>query len=131
VSYAHTNSPSGIFRALPSYSETSNGSQSIGRDGGGDEEDSYSAKEAMLIEHSKDCWSILRPGFIQRKQLSIDSPKDKGNKRTRDVFEEEYSEEQSGEFPTIVAEHAWPVLDWFLNIFEQDEVLTEDQKTSE
>ena len=114
MSLAHTNSPSGLFRALPSYTDAKDPIDSMELE----EEDSVVGREAVCIKDSRNCWAILREGFIRRKTFAITSPKPKGKGRDNHLEEEEFP---SGD-PAVVAANAWPVLDWIVTIFERDEL---------
>ncbi|KAF9070119.1 hypothetical protein BDP27DRAFT_1324322 [Rhodocollybia butyracea] len=107
VQFARTNSPEGVARALPSYDCHNVNS---------DSSESFIAKESRCISEGKNCWNILQKGFIHRTILS--SPTKKGSRRTN-TYEED-SDDDSGA-SDIVAEHAWPILDFLLILFERDE----------
>ena len=115
MSIAHTNSPSGLFQALPSYaSGNATGPVEL------DDEDSIVGKEAICIKESRNCWAILKEGFIRRKTFAISSPKPK-RKGRQDYLEDDPFIADS-EIPAVVSPNAWPVLDWIVTIFERDEV---------
>ena len=67
---------------------------------------------------------MLQDGFVQRKSIAPSTPKGKGKKK-RKIYE--FVEDPirfDGDRTTrvaVVAEHAWPVLDWLLMLFESDE----------
>lgn len=81
----------------------------------------------MCIKEAKHCWGILKDGFVQRKTPALSTPKGNGKKRGRDHFAQEdvFNEAAVAEPPCVVSENAWPVLDWLVGVFEQDEILTE------
>ncbi|EGN99820.1 hypothetical protein SERLA73DRAFT_72605 [Serpula lacrymans var. lacrymans S7.3] len=127
TSFALTNSPISIYRALPQYGSHNDVRSSP--DLTGEEDDSIIARESACIVKSKHCWAILKERFIQRKQLSVMSKK--GNRKSRSSYiydhEEEASVESAEPSPlSSVADHVWPVLDWLIILFENDESLTED-----
>jgi hypothetical protein len=93
------------------------------------EEDSYVAREAKCIQEAKHVWAILKDGIIQRKVVVPMTPKGKGKKRIRDYEyieeEEKASDAEGAALPSVVSEHAWPVLDWLLMVLDKDQLLTE------
>lgn len=58
-------------------------------------------------------------GFTKRQKRMLPTPKGKGKNRTH-IFEEPFQTEGRA----AVGENSWPVLDWLLLIFEQDELQT-------
>lgn len=105
VSFATTNSPTAVIRALrPSDAELE------------DDNDCFVATESMCISRCKNCWQILAEGFLDRNQPIFSTPKGKGRQIDTGTSSDEVSETQAP-----VGETAWPVLDWLLLIFEQDE----------
>lgn len=135
VSFAITNSPGSLARALPECLNVSDWNAKLTEVDENLEEDSYIAREAMCIKEARHAWAILREGLIQRKTAAPTIPKGKGKKRRRDyeyVEEEEIRFDGDGVAPlAIVAEHAWPILDWLLMVFESDELITEKSGLSE
>lgn len=112
------------------------------------EDASYVAREAMCIKEAKSVWAILREGAVRRKVVPWSGPSGssfslinspikkggmgKGKKRRNCEYVEEEETWFNGDWdgdeppaPAVVAEHAWPVLEWLLMLFEKDEVLTE------
>jgi hypothetical protein len=122
ASLVATYPPAVLFGALPRY--TAEGHSLVG------DEDEYSviAREAMRITECKNCWAILAEGFIQRKKFGHFGSNDNSNSTTRkfrgkDPFADDDDEDASDDdVPCIVAENAWPVLDWIIVIFERDEI---------
>lgn len=123
TSFLLTNSPNSLGRALPEYGSISEWNtrreKNLSEDLG---DESYIAQEARCIRDARNAWLILQEGFIQRKSIAPMTPKGKGKKKRRDY---EYVEEEptplDGNRIAVVAEHAWPVLDWLLTLFESDE----------
>jgi hypothetical protein len=104
VSFATTNSPAAVIRALrPSDAELE------------DDNDCFVATESMCISRCKNCWQILAEGFLDRNQPIFSTPKGKAKRRDTSVSFDP-SESQAP-----VGETAWPVLHWLLLIFERDE----------
>ncbi|KAJ6594151.1 hypothetical protein B0H19DRAFT_918584 [Mycena capillaripes] len=106
VSFATTNSPAAVIRALrPSDAELE------------DDNDCFVATESLCISRCKNCWQILAEGFLDRNQPVFLTSKGKGKRPdTGASFDDEVSESQAS-----VGETAWPVLHWLLLIFERDE----------
>jgi hypothetical protein len=128
ASFALTNSPGALGRALPEHVSNSDWLAKIRKNDEDQEEDSYIAREAMCIQEAKHVWAILKGGMIQRKVMAPISPKGKGKKRRRDyeyVEEDQPSDAEGAAPPAVVSENAWPVLDWLLMVLERDELLTE------
>ncbi|KAJ6500075.1 hypothetical protein C8R47DRAFT_1110343 [Mycena vitilis] len=104
VSFATTNSPAAVIRALrPSDVELE------------DDNDCFVATESLCISQCKNCWQILAEGFLNHHQPISSTPKGKG-KRQDTGLSCDLSESQAP-----VGETAWPVLHWLLLIFERDE----------
>jgi hypothetical protein len=120
-SLATTQSPDSLARALPSYESTvgvaTNATEDIG--------DSDVAREALCIKEAKDCWSLLAEGFLSKGKVLFSTPKRKGNRRRRGTVDDFTPlDEQVGTSRSIVADSAWPMLDWLLTLFERDERLS-------
>lgn len=101
--------PEILLRGLPSYSPP----------GGtvlNEEADSYVAKEARCIRQAKDCWSILKEGFIHETAAA---PIKTRWQRRQSHDDQDAAHAQS---PLIVAENAWPVLEWLVRLFQEDEL---------
>ncbi|KAI6046030.1 hypothetical protein EDC04DRAFT_2631644 [Pisolithus marmoratus] len=127
-SFLCTNSPDTLFRGLPKYAaiattERATRSEAVNKDY---DEDSPIAREALCIKDSKHCWAIVKEGFIQRGKLAP-LPEER-RKRLRKPAIDSVDDDSDNAFnpvTAVVAEHAWPVLDWLLRLFERDEILTE------
>ncbi|KAF9244949.1 hypothetical protein BU15DRAFT_41638 [Melanogaster broomeanus] len=120
LSFLSTNSPESLFRALPKY-PLHNDRPEPGSDE--HDEDSVIARESLCIKDCRNCWAILKGGFIPRKRL-FSLAQDGRRKRGRDIYalDDVDLENESTTQPAIVAEHAWPVLGWLLSLFEKDEL---------
>jgi hypothetical protein len=112
MSYAITNSPSTLAHALPSYEKAD---ELIDMAYG----ESVIAAEVACIPKARHCWEILMDGFTQRQKRALPTPKGKGKNRTH-TFEVPFQSEGRA----AVGSNSWPVLDWLLLIFEQDELQT-------
>ncbi|KAL0571342.1 Superkiller protein 3 [Marasmius crinis-equi] len=106
-SFAQTNSLEAIFKALPACSRNEDPTSS--------DMDSALANEALCIPRCKSCWNLLAKDFIRPGG-------DLHNERRRHNVNSD-SEEESAE--SVVAEHAWPILEWLLFLFERDEAFAE------
>ncbi|KAI0062905.1 hypothetical protein BV25DRAFT_1803153 [Artomyces pyxidatus] len=127
MSFAQTNSPSALLRALPSYDEL--GTKNPGDSGdpvmdGASEQDSLVARGAARFQQCKDCWQILRGGFIPPAEESPSVVPGSPSKRRRVEVPMYYSHSSEDGPPSTVGSTAWPVLDWLLTLFEQDETET-------
>lgn len=127
-SFLRTNSPDTLFRGLPKYAavaanECATRSEAVDKDY---DQDSPIAREAMCIKDCKYCWAIVREGFIQRGKFTP-LPEERRKRQTKPAVgsADDDSDNACNPAPAVVAEHAWPVLDWLLRLFERDEILTE------
>ena len=124
ISYALTNNPETVAAALPSCDDRRN------VDGGVDRDlvESMIGKETMCVQRAKSCWKLLMEGYTARgrgRGNVLGSP-GKGKGKDRAAYDSD--EEDTGHFDeeedAVVGEDAWPVLEWLLVLFEQDELLT-------
>lgn len=121
-SFLATNAPGSLFRALPRYplGDIADVGLLASSDSGHDE-DSIIARESLCIKDCRNCWAILKEGFIQRKKLL---PQEASKKRGRGTYDVQDADLDQGRgTPALIAEHAWPVLQWLLSLFEKDELL--------
>lgn len=120
LSFVRTNTPASLFQALPQPRR----SNELPFEG--DDHDSVVAKESLCIKDAKHCWAILKEGFVPRirvSQPSLLAGKKKRGKLIADT--EEYVEEnRSNSVLAPVAEYAWLVLLWLVELFRRDESLT-------
>ncbi|KAG6378154.1 hypothetical protein JVT61DRAFT_13843 [Boletus reticuloceps] len=129
-SFLATNSPASLFRALPRYPLHDAADTDLLPESSrnGHDEDSLIARESLCLRDCKNCWAILKQGFIQRKKLL---PQNSRQKRERGAYDlEDAVLDQGYDTPAVVAEHAWPILQWLLSLFEKDELL-KSQKSGE
>lgn len=75
------------------------------------EDNSPLKDELLAIQSLKDCWGLLRDGFVKRKQVG----------RSHVDEDESIEAESTGTESTIVGPYAWPVLEWLIQAFEKDE----------
>ncbi|KAG9121328.1 hypothetical protein FRC07_002748 [Ceratobasidium sp. 392] len=66
--------------------------------------------EAVRIGRAKDCWGMLREGFLVRRDDAL---------VRRDDSDEDEDEEERTVY--VVAPYAWGVLAWWIELFEADE----------
>ena len=123
---ADVNSPASLLRALPAYLDPSDADHTplfdpeLPSDG-----DSFVASEAARFRNCKNCWNILKFGFIKSLADSSTLPASPQKRRRGNASAAEYSPADEEEFSLVVGENAWPVLDWLLLLFEKDESMTE------
>ncbi|KAG6900499.1 hypothetical protein C0993_009809 [Termitomyces sp. T159_Od127] len=116
-SFAITNAPEAIAAALPSYDRRRDMSVTQAGDDGSLE--SVIGPQSMCISRAESCWSILAQGFTQRGQTcSVSS----NNEKERSYILDEDDSPNDLE-SMVVGDNAWPILDWLLLLFEQDEML--------
>lgn len=120
MEFAATNTPAGLLRGLPKYVERNSEEDVIV---GEDDEDSFISKKAKCFRHSKNCWEILRDGFVKHHKEEVAQKRGRGRPRRRPGGDDE-DEDGSVGYQSAVGENAWPVLQWLLAIFERDERLT-------
>jgi hypothetical protein len=128
ASFAITNTPNALLRGLPSYPGPDDDSTD---NIGDDDPDSFIARESLRLKDGRGCWSTLNDGFYKRgsSAMMATSPKKSDKKRRHDSFEDDELSDafDSAESFSVVAENAWPVLDWLIMVFERDEAMTENK----
>ncbi|THU95400.1 hypothetical protein K435DRAFT_755933 [Dendrothele bispora CBS 962.96] len=115
-SFANTNNPTGILRALPAYPSDKPGPLPESED-----LNSLFAKEAYEnFSDCQSCWKILAEWFIPRvMQRAQQKGKDK-------IVHQRDSDELDEVELSLVSDKAWPILDWLLTLFERDEQRMEE-----
>jgi len=115
--FALTNTPGSLLRALPSYPQPSEVHHlDVRPDAGEDDGDSHIARQALRIKNAKDCWNLLKEGFVQYKPYAAASPKKRGTRLRRDDDDLLAAfENMNAKTPDLVGEQAWPVLGWLLS----------------
>ena len=126
IAFMHTNNPSSIFRAIPSYGTPNTGKKGIHfKDAADvddvinrDMEDSPIGKEARALGQVKDCWGLLEPGLVKRK----------GRRRSDESdSDEEYETDgmdlgrKSKTTERVIGKHSWEMLEILVEGFEEDE----------
>ncbi|KAH9992651.1 hypothetical protein BJV77DRAFT_944958 [Russula vinacea] len=121
---ADINSPTSLLRALPAYRDPNDA------DGGPpdfdpelpSDVDSFVASEAIRLKNCKNCWNILKFGFI--KSLA-DGSSTSSKAAAGYCSAADLSHANEEDTSLVVGENAWPILDWLLVLFEKDESMTE------
>lgn len=126
TSFALTNRPSSLARALPESVNISEWHQRQMKIEESEEQDSFIAQESMRIKGAKDVWALLKGGAVQRKAVLPMTPKRKGSKRRSELDHNQEDLPLDVENSATVGENAWPILDWLLMLFEKDETLSEE-----
>ncbi|TFK54239.1 hypothetical protein OE88DRAFT_1167099 [Heliocybe sulcata] len=125
TSYLATNTPDSLLHALPSYPPPKGRDRTRTNDMMDEDEDSFISREAANIAQCKDCWTILREGFIKRTD---GDPSDRSGMKTRkkSILDDDtmYIDSVDTDAPAIIAKDAWPVLEWLIEAFEKDASLT-------
>ncbi len=126
IAFMHTNSPSSIFRAIPSYGVSNAGRKGVRfKDAADvdetvnlDMEDSPIGKEAKALGQVKDCWGLLEPGLVKSKGR-------RGNEEDSSDEECETDETNLGlkskTVKRVVGKHSWGMLEILVAGFEEDE----------
>ena len=124
---ADVNSPASLLRALPAYPDPSDADDAPLFDPElPSDVDSFVASEAVRFRNCKNCWNILKFGFIKSLADSstlLGSPRKR--RRRGNSTAAEYGPIDEEDSSLVVGENAWPVLDWLLVLFEKDESITE------
>ncbi|KAI0305759.1 hypothetical protein B0F90DRAFT_1617325, partial [Multifurca ochricompacta] len=128
---ADVNSPASLLRALPAYPDLSDGGPSVAASAPDSElpsdVDSFVASEAIRFRDCKNCWNILKVGFIRSLSCStITVPKSPRKRRLGESTVKGTPVDEGSS--SVVGENAWPVLDWLLLLFEKDEFMTETSR---
>ncbi len=120
--FAQTNTPESLFRALPSYTNPENNAFSAYTD----EDDSDISKQSRCIRAAKNCWEVVKEGFIQRDvQVAVGTTH--GRRRSRRGIDHRPfgSDEEDAETPDPIGQHAWCVFETLLTLLEKDEAARE------
>ncbi|KAF8520484.1 hypothetical protein BU17DRAFT_89072 [Hysterangium stoloniferum] len=117
--FIDTNSPECLMRALPFHTYTdSDGVKDVNPFTEADlkenhEDNSPLKNELAGMQSRKDCWEMLKVGFIKRKQQDHRSRMD--NTAIKDDSEELPD-------PTV-GPYAWPLLEWMIHVFEKNQCM--------
>lgn len=128
MGYARTNAPASLARALPHYGVSDLRGLPISLpvlEATDDDNDSEIDKYARRVRDAKNCWEILREGFVKPAGQGGDvaAPRTRTSRHGQRTDESD-GEDSPSDVPAPVAPHAWPVLDWLLAVFEKDEAAT-------
>lgn len=125
ISFALTNSPASLFRALPSYPlEPDSPSRVDGVDLALDGVDSYIARIAQCVGTAPNVWALVKPSFVRWDSPAAIGISGKGRKRrsVNPIKEEHVDLALDEEGPVaVVADDAWSVLSWLVLVFQKDE----------
>ncbi|OAX41066.1 hypothetical protein K503DRAFT_767997 [Rhizopogon vinicolor AM-OR11-026] len=122
LSFVRTNAPASLVQALPQ--PRVNGCNELPFES--DDHDSVVAKESLCIKDAKHCWAILKEGFVPPIKIPPSSLLAGKRKRGKVINNtQEYPVEHLGNsILAPVADHAWLVLQWLVELFQCDEYLT-------
>lgn len=123
LSFVRTNTPTSLFQALP-QPRVNGACDELPF--GSDDYDSVVAKESLCIKDAKHCWAILKEGFVPRIKNSPSSvPAGKRQRSKISTRAEQYVEDNLGDVVLApVADHAWLVLQWLVELFQRDQHLS-------
>lgn len=105
------------MRAIPSYGDPNDAgsvrfgddaNESVNRELG----DSAIGKSAIALGHVKDCWGLLEPRVIVRQDYISDDSS---------VGDSDEEDEESSSRSKSVGKYSWGILEFLVEIFEQDE----------
>ncbi|TFY69615.1 hypothetical protein EVG20_g3075 [Dentipellis fragilis] len=121
MAFASTNSPGALLRALPSYGDPGQKGADPAHFEDDAEEDSSLARESSRLKRCKDCWQMLKEGFLRPQTDGMGLIPGSPSKRRRmdaPVYHHSHNNDLSA---AVVGTNAWPVLEWLLYLFEADE----------
>ena len=127
-SFAQTNSPAALLRALPSYEDPDEINFAMRR-ADGEIYDSEISRFSRRIADARSCWEVLKEGFLRPEVFAQDAPASPTkNRRSRRSARLSMSDEEDmvAGSPGPVGPLAWPVLDWLLTVLEKDEASPPD-----
>ncbi|KAF5326265.1 hypothetical protein D9611_000039 [Ephemerocybe angulata] len=116
----NTNSPEALGRALPSYASQESIQEAE------EHLDSPLAKQAACLKNAKHCWELLEENFVFRNQVVV-SPKGKSKLRRNHSIEEAIFSGSPSSGTAVVADEAWPFLEWLISLFEKNEDVSEQK----
>lgn len=117
---ARTTSAPILFRAIPAYvspiATSKKSAKSVGFKNISDidetidkeMEDSAVGKEAKILGLVRDCWALLEPGLVRR----LDGESE---------CESDSDEENDDYVKPVVGRHSWGLLEFLVDVFEEDE----------
>lgn len=119
-----THSPASIARALPNYGLT--GLDNLPditpiAENNDDDGESELSRLSRRIKDARSCWEILKENYIRPDPIN-DIPKNSGRKSGRSsTVRTTHKVEDSCDVPKPVADHAFPVLESLIALFEKEE----------
>ncbi len=114
TSFSLTNTPEGLFRAIPSWDNDLSRNE--------EEEESVLAKESTRVNRVKTCWDLLKSDFIN--SVTASAPSRKGQRRRSSRRNGDSDQDEEGEDTNqVVGDDAWATLEWMITIFEKQESL--------
>ncbi|KAI0766470.1 hypothetical protein BC629DRAFT_1442622 [Irpex lacteus] len=119
-----THSPASIARALPNYGLT--GLDNLPditpiAENNDDDGESELSRLSRRIKDARSCWEILKENYIRPDPIN-DIPKNSGRKSGRSsTVKTTHKVEDSCDVPKPVADHAFPVLESLIALFEKEE----------
>lgn len=116
--FAQTNSPGSLFAALPRYTAAGDEATSHIQE----DTDSFIARQSIRVRNAKDCWTILKEGFV-KPAVELPALKRRGSARAREAEQTTDGDDEEPGIPAPVGEFAWPVLEWIVCLLEKDEAL--------
>jgi len=117
-----TNSPASLLRGLPHYAYVNiDGAKDVDpfqnqKSEADDKHDDMSPLQPeihRIFPNLKDIWGLLAKDLIKRKQYDL------GRRITNDSDDEDDKENTIAS--RTVGPYAWPVLEWFISVFEKDQ----------
>ncbi|TDL26160.1 hypothetical protein BD410DRAFT_784211 [Rickenella mellea] len=139
MNFAQTNNPESLLRAIPSYhlseaelatKRAMQPSRDMGYPDRDEHEDSQIAKDAGVLKECNDCWSMLKAGVVKRPDEWRTQRRDPGRStgyrsqmNRTDDFDDSDGEEEDQDTVDVVGDKSWPLLDWFVSLFEREESL--------
>lgn len=126
--FVDTVSPEALLRAIPCYppsvAELASAPRAVDARMFDDVEvkedlDSYIAKEATKLCELKDCWSMMKRNAVGSSMFAS---------RTGDPFLDDGDDADDALSSSAIGNDSWPLLEWFVKLFERDQALVEQTK---
>ena len=123
--FVRSNGPHALFQAIPQYrlegvkgvafADVANMDETINQE----MEDSPIGRDARVIGQAKDCWALLEPNVVRRKGRPVSD------------HEVDTDEDESTSMESVVGSYSWPLLEVFVDAFEEDEKLHQERSGRE
>ncbi|EKM54481.1 uncharacterized protein PHACADRAFT_97489 [Phanerochaete carnosa HHB-10118-sp] len=119
---AYANSPQSLLHALPNYGLSDLPGLGNPHTNNDDDCEPEMAHFSRRVREAKNCWELLREGFVKRDSPGVDGMSS-NYRRSKRGRHNDWSDEEDESFmvPAPVDQQAWPVLEWLLKMFEKDE----------